>query len=170
VRPLARLHARETAQDSALRIDLQDTPSYGVAHVEEVVRREDKAKGMPKSPLPQELAISVEDLDACVLPVAHLDQVTINCDRMGSCRTARPGTLYPPPKQRPAVLVELQNPRIGDAAYEFAGGVELHERMLATMENVNVPFGIDGDTSQLDHVLFWGQLKEIRDHVVIQFR
>ena len=112
VRPPARLRSGETAQDSALRIDLQDTPSYGVAHVEEVVRREDKAKGMPKSPLPQELAISVaisvEDLDACVLAIAHVDQVTINCDRMGSVELPRPGTLHPPPKQRPAVVVNFR--------------------------------------------------------------
>jgi len=38
---------RETPQDSALRVDLQDAPSYGVAHIKDVVRRDDKATGMP---------------------------------------------------------------------------------------------------------------------------
>src|SRR5260370_14122561 len=48
VRPLAWLRSRETAQDSALRIDFQDAPGYGVAHIKDVVRRDDKAKGCPK--------------------------------------------------------------------------------------------------------------------------
>jgi len=112
VRPLARLRSRETAQDSALRIDLQDAPGYGVAHIKDVVRRDDKAKGMPKAPLPQEPTISVEDLDACILTVAYVDEVTINHDRMGSVELSRPGTFHSPTKQRSAILVELQHPRI----------------------------------------------------------
>ena|SRR5438876_8889842 len=47
VRPLTWLGPRETAQDSALWVDLQDAPSYSVAHIKDVVRRDDKAKGMP---------------------------------------------------------------------------------------------------------------------------
>jgi hypothetical protein len=47
VRPLAWLRSRETAHDSALRVDLQDAPSYSVAHIKDVVRCDNKAKGMP---------------------------------------------------------------------------------------------------------------------------
>jgi hypothetical protein len=83
VRPFAWFRSRETAQNSALRVDLQDAPGYGVAHIKDVVRREDKAKRMPWAPLPQELAISVEDLDARILTVAYVDEVAINHDRMG---------------------------------------------------------------------------------------
>ena len=97
VRPLARLRSRETAQDSALRIDLQDAPGYGVAHIKDVVRRDDKAKGMPKAPLPQEPTISVEDLDACILTVAYVDEVTINHDRMGSVELSGPLPFIPQP-------------------------------------------------------------------------
>jgi hypothetical protein len=43
------LWSRETAQNSALRVDLQDAPGYGIAHIKDVVRRDDKAKGMPCS-------------------------------------------------------------------------------------------------------------------------
>src|SRR5947208_11057087 len=67
---------------------------------------------MPKAPLPQEPAISVEDLDARILAVAHVDEVTINHDRMGSVELPWPADLHSPTKQRSAVLVELQHPRI----------------------------------------------------------
>src|SRR5437870_13833403 len=71
-----------------------------------------RPKGCPGLHLSQEPAISVEDLDACILTVAYVDEVTINHDCMVSVELSRPGTLHSPTKQRPAVLVELQHPRI----------------------------------------------------------
>ena len=37
------------------------------------------------------------------------------------------------------------------------------------MEDVDVPFGIDGHAGRLDEVLMRRQLEEIRDSLVIQF-
>lgn len=74
VRALAWLRSHETAHDFALRIDLQDASGYGIAHIKDVVWRHDKAKQMSQAPLPQELAISIEDLDACILTVAYIDE------------------------------------------------------------------------------------------------
>lgn len=105
--PLAFLRAPETAQDSALRVDLQDAPGYRVAHIKDVFRRDHKAKGMPQAPLPQKPAIPVEDLNACILTVAYVDEVTIDHDRMRSVELSRPSALHSPTKQRAAELVEL---------------------------------------------------------------
>ena len=42
---MAWLRSRKS-QDSALRVDLQDVPGYGVSHIKDMVRRDDKAKGI----------------------------------------------------------------------------------------------------------------------------
>src|SRR5229473_3423165 len=112
VRPLARLRSRETAQHLALGIDLQDTARYGVGHVQEVVGSDHQAKGMPEFPLPQEAPAGIEDLDARVLPVTDIDEITVNGDGMGGVELSRPGALHSPARQHIAVLVELQHPRI----------------------------------------------------------
>jgi hypothetical protein len=44
--------------------------------------------------LPQEPAIPIEDLDAGILPVANIDQVAINHDRVGSVELPRPSAVY----------------------------------------------------------------------------
>ena len=59
---------------------------------------------------------------------------------------------------------------VRNAAEEFAGRVELHERMLSTMKNVDVPLRIHRDARRFDQMLSRWQLEEIRNHLVVQFR
>src|SRR5439155_1560709 len=59
-------------------------------------------------------------------------EVTINHDRMGSVELSRPATLHSPTQQRPAVLVELQHPRIPVA-----------------IRNVNVAISVPGNIGGL---------------------
>jgi hypothetical protein len=62
-----------------------------------VVWGEHRAKWAPNFPLPQEPAIPIEDLDAGILPVANIDQVAINHDRVGSVELPRPSALHSQP-------------------------------------------------------------------------
>src|SRR5260370_37810110 len=55
-----------------------------------------------------------------------------------------------------------------DAAEEFAGSIEFHQRMLAAMEDVNVARGVQGDASGFYEVLPWGQLEEAGNDVVVE--
>src|SRR5438552_9137521 len=110
--PLARLRSGETTHNFALRIDLQNAAGDRVGHVKGVVWSEHQAKGTSKFPLPQKPAIPVEDLDARILPIADIDQVAINHDRVGRIELSGAGALHSPAHQHIAVLVELEHPRI----------------------------------------------------------
>src|SRR5438445_11447946 len=96
-----------------------------------------RPKGCPGLHLSQEPAISVADLDACILTVAYVDEVTINHDRMGSVELSRSGTLHSPTKQRSAVLVKLQ-----------------HSRIPVAICNVNVAVSVPSDISRLIEVQY----------------
>src|SRR6266852_7165014 len=242
---LAGLRSSETAHNFAIRIDLQNAAGDSVGHIKGVVWGQHQAKWAPKFPLPQKPAIPVEDLDAGILPVANVDQVAINHDRVWSVELSRPGALHSPTKQFIAVLVELQHPRIpvairdvdvtvsvpgnvgwlievphvisgnthppqckqhppfraelqyyvgthvggpdvalsihanhvrgdkkivGDAAEEFSGSIEFHQRMLAAMENVNVALRVHSHASGFYEVLLWRQLKEAGNDIVVDRR
>src|SRR5712691_9795163 len=138
VRPLARLRSRETAQHLALGIDLQDTARYGVGHVQEVVGSDHQAKGMPEFPLPQEAPAGIEDLDARVLPVTDIDEITVNGDGMRGVELSRPGALHSPAQQLIAVLVELQHPRIPVAIRDVNVAVAIPSDVgwLIEMQNI----------------------------------
>src|SRR5713101_507044 len=57
-----------------------------------------------------------------------------------------------------------------DAAEEFAGSIEFHQRMLAAMEDVYVARGVHGDAGGFYEVLPWGQLEEAGDDIVVERR
>src|SRR5215472_2302292 len=57
---------------------------------------------------------------------------------------------------------------IGDAAKKFPVSIKFHQRMFATMKNVDVSVGIYRHTCHLDKMLAFGQLKEIGNSFVIE--
>ena len=59
---------------------------------------------------------------------------------------------------------------VGNAAKEFARRIEFHERMFSAMKNVDVSFGVHRNTSRFDQMFCRRQLKEVGNHVVVQFR
>src|SRR5713101_1768828 len=139
---LPRRRPGETAHDFALRIDLQNAAGDSVGHIKGVVWGQHQAKWTPKFPLPQKPAIPVEDLDARILPVADVNQVAINHDRVGSVELSRPGALHSPAKQFIAVFVELQHPRIPVAIRDIDVAVSIPGNVGWLIE---VPYVISGN-------------------------
>src|SRR5712692_4636633 len=137
------LRSGETAHDFALRIDLQNAAGDSVGHIKGMVWGQHQAKWTPQFPLPQKPAIPVEDLDAGILPVANIDQVAINHDRVGSVELSGAGSLHSPAKQFIAVLVELQYPRIPVAIRDVDVAVSVPGNVGWLIE---VPHVISGNT------------------------
>src|SRR5260370_5079884 len=140
---LAGLRSSETAHNFAIRIDIQNAAGESVGHIKGAVWGQHQAKWAPKFPLPQKPAIPVEDLDAGILPVANIDQVAINHDRVWSVELSRPGALHSPAKQFIAVLVELQHPRIPVAICDVDVAVSVPRNIGWLIE---VPHVISGNT------------------------
>src|SRR5262249_34307461 len=78
---------------------------------------------------------------------------------------------------RPNIVLSVHPHGVGankeiicDAAKEFSGSIKLHQRMLAAVKHVDMSFGIYRYTRNLNEMFTRWQLKEIRNHFVIQLR
>lgn len=103
-----------------------------------MVRRDHQTKWMPKTPLPQEPPISVEDLDASILTVAYVDKITIDDDRMGGVKLTGSRALHAPAKQFVPVLVELQHTRISIAIFNVDVALSVPRNILRLIEMPHV--------------------------------
>src|SRR5262249_2504432 len=102
VGPFPRRPSRERAHGLAFGVDLQDAARDRVGHVEEMVGGDRQAEGMPEPPLPQKAAARVEDLDPGILPVADVDEVAVDRDRVRCVELSGAGAFHAPAEERVA--------------------------------------------------------------------
>src|SRR5262245_1969602 len=88
----------------------------GLGAVDRMIGRDAKPVGVSHViPLRHESAVQVEDLNAGILAVAHIDEVSIDGDRVRKIELPRPGSLHAPTEHEVADPVELQDPRVAVA-------------------------------------------------------
>src|SRR5262249_974459 len=66
--------------DFSVVADFQNLTSNCVGHVDKVIRCDKEAEGMTEFPFAKVPALEIENLDAPIFAVAHINQITIDCD------------------------------------------------------------------------------------------
>src|SRR5579883_3040534 len=109
----------ELAQDVAVQIELVKPAFETISAVKNLVGsgcNADCPRTANVSPLLQERAVVVKDLDAAIFAVAHVDViVVVDCDRVGSMELSRRGSSCSPSLHKVAVFVEFRHPRVAIA-------------------------------------------------------
>src|SRR6266568_8436347 len=83
MRSLPWCRAAQRAHDLAVAVDFENAARDRIGHVHKVIGSDNQTEGMAESPFSEKPSVEVEDLDSRVLPVAHIDEIAVNRDRVG---------------------------------------------------------------------------------------
>src|SRR5207245_8213808 len=107
--PLVRRWSVQHAHGLAVAVDLQNPASDRVGHIDKMSRRDKEAKRVTDLPFAEVATVQVENLDARVFAVAHVNQVAINCDGVRKIELPRAAAFHSPAEEDVAEFVELQD-------------------------------------------------------------
>src|SRR5262249_5488863 len=110
-----------------------------ISHKDEVFRRDKEAVRVSKIfPFLDEMSGCVENLNSRIFPIADIDQVFIDCNRVGKIKLSGSGTLRSPCEQELTVLVEFEDPRIAVTVCDVnvSSAVECDIRGLIEMVSI----------------------------------
>src|SRR6266480_3531190 len=107
--PLIRGRSVQYAHGLAVAVDFQNSSSDCVRHVDEMIGRDEEAKRVTQFPFSQVMTLQIENLDAGVFAVAHVNQIAIDCDGVRKIELARATTFHSPTEEHVAEFVKLQH-------------------------------------------------------------
>src|SRR5438046_1472170 len=135
---LVRRWSVQHAHGLAVAVDFRNSASDCVGHVDEMIGRNEEAKRVTHLPFAEVATVQVENLDARVFAVAHVNQIAINYDGVRKIELPRAAAFHSPSEEHIAVFVKLQHARIGfaisDVNVSFV--VERHVGWLVKMKNI----------------------------------
>ena len=138
----------KSSEDLAVLIEFDNAIVAAIAHPDVLIGRNDKTVRIPNaSPLLKEITVGIEDLDALVFPIAHINAAFfVDCHRMRKVELARARSVPPPSLDVIAGPVELHHTRIAVAVgnIDFATLSERHvgrfvEQPVGLSSGINAP-------------------------------
>src|SRR5262249_17514961 len=86
----------QRADDFSVMVNFQNLASNCVGHVDKMIRWNKEAEGVTDFPFAKVPALEIENLDAPILAVAHINQITIDGDRVWKIELARASAFHSP--------------------------------------------------------------------------
>src|SRR6266566_9811758 len=96
--PLIRGRSVQYAHGLAVAVDFQNSSSDCVRHVDEMIGRDEEAKRVTQFPFSQVMTLQIENLDACVFAVAHVNQIASIAMKCGRSNWPGPPPFIPQPR------------------------------------------------------------------------